>query len=203
MSPDELRENVDEYYARIAEATPMRHLGTEEDVPTWSPTLCSEQTSYVTGQVIGVTGGIDLFSFDRERGPAAVALSSRRQSLGIRVAPGPLALDRGACGDHVVVSMAWARDLHPDGAVDDAGRDRGRRLAGEVERLREHQPRYGSISTPSIAVGSSPWGTASSPRSPSRGDRIPRRGQPARRGRGSERRQRVCTPVVGSSASRR
>ncbi|QCC58549.1 SDR family oxidoreductase [Natrinema thermotolerans] len=63
MDPDELRENVDEYYARIADATPMRHLGTEEDVANMVTYLCSEQASYVTGQVIGVTGGIDLFSF--------------------------------------------------------------------------------------------------------------------------------------------
>ncbi|ELY84345.1 SDR family NAD(P)-dependent oxidoreductase [Natrinema altunense] len=63
MTPDELRENVDEYFARIAEATPMRHLGTEEDVANMVTYLCSEQASYVTGQVIGVTGGIDLFSF--------------------------------------------------------------------------------------------------------------------------------------------
>ncbi|OAQ53420.1 dehydrogenase [Natrinema mahii] len=63
MGPDELLENVDEYYARIAEATPMRHLGTEEDVANMVTYLCSEQASYVTGQVIGVTGGIDLFSF--------------------------------------------------------------------------------------------------------------------------------------------
>ncbi|MBZ6495248.1 SDR family NAD(P)-dependent oxidoreductase [Natrinema longum] len=63
MNPDELREHVDEYFARIAEATPMRHLGTEEDVANMVTYLCSEQASYVTGQVIGVTGGIDLFSF--------------------------------------------------------------------------------------------------------------------------------------------
>ncbi|QCW04625.1 SDR family NAD(P)-dependent oxidoreductase [Natrinema pallidum] len=63
MNPDELRANVDEYFARIAEATPMRHLGTEEDVANMVTYLCSEQASYVTGQIIGVTGGIDLFSF--------------------------------------------------------------------------------------------------------------------------------------------
>lgn len=63
MTPEELRENVDEYFARIAEATPMRHLGSEEDVANMVTFLCSEQASYVTGQVIGVTGGIDLFSF--------------------------------------------------------------------------------------------------------------------------------------------
>jgi hypothetical protein len=27
------------------------------------PTLISEQSSYITGQVVGRTGGIDLFSF--------------------------------------------------------------------------------------------------------------------------------------------
>jgi len=63
LSPEELRENVDEYFARIAEATPMRHLGTEEDVANMVAYLCSEQASYVTGQLIGVTGGVDLFSF--------------------------------------------------------------------------------------------------------------------------------------------
>ena len=63
MSPEELRENVDEYFARIAEATPMRHLGTEEDVANMVAYLCSEQASYVTGQIVGVTGGVDLFSF--------------------------------------------------------------------------------------------------------------------------------------------
>jgi len=63
MTPDELRENVDEYFARIAEATPMRRLGSEDDVANMIAYLSSEQASYVTGQVIGVTGGIDLFSF--------------------------------------------------------------------------------------------------------------------------------------------
>ncbi|THE64039.1 SDR family oxidoreductase [Salinadaptatus halalkaliphilus] len=63
MSPDELRENVDPYFARIAEATPMRALGSEEDVADMITYLSSEQASYVTGQVIGVTGGVDLFSF--------------------------------------------------------------------------------------------------------------------------------------------
>ncbi|WP_226482718.1 SDR family NAD(P)-dependent oxidoreductase [Natrinema amylolyticum] len=63
MSPDELRENVDPYFARIAEATPMRALGDEADVADMITYLSSEQASYVTGQVIGVTGGVDLFSF--------------------------------------------------------------------------------------------------------------------------------------------
>ena len=62
MSVEELEE-VDEYFARIAKATPMRQLGREADVANLVAYLCSEQASYVTGQVVGVTGGIDLFSF--------------------------------------------------------------------------------------------------------------------------------------------
>jgi NAD(P)-dependent dehydrogenase (short-subunit alcohol dehydrogenase family) len=62
MSIEEL-EQVDEYFARIAKATPMRQLGREADVANLVAYLCSEQASYVTGQVVGVTGGIDLFSF--------------------------------------------------------------------------------------------------------------------------------------------
>ena len=35
----------------------------DEDVANLLAYLCSEQASCVTGQVIGVTGGVDLFSF--------------------------------------------------------------------------------------------------------------------------------------------
>lgn len=59
----EALENIDEYFARIAKATPMRKLGREEDVANLVAYLSSEQSEYITGQVIGVTGGIDLFSF--------------------------------------------------------------------------------------------------------------------------------------------
>ena len=62
MSIEEL-EQVDEYSARIAKATPMRKLGKESDVANMVAYLSSEQANYVTGQVLGVTGGIDLFSF--------------------------------------------------------------------------------------------------------------------------------------------
>lgn len=62
MSPEEL-EPVDEHFARIAKATPMRTLGREEDVSNLIAFLCSEQAGYITGQVVGVTGGVDLFSF--------------------------------------------------------------------------------------------------------------------------------------------
>lgn len=61
--PIDQLEQVDEYFARIAKATPMRRLGREADVANLVAYLCSEQASYITGQVIGVTGGVDLFSF--------------------------------------------------------------------------------------------------------------------------------------------
>lgn len=61
--PIEQLEQVDEHFARIAKATPMRKLGKEEDVANFVAYLASEQSNYITGQVIGVTGGIDLFSF--------------------------------------------------------------------------------------------------------------------------------------------
>ena len=59
----EMLEQTDEHFARIAKATPMRKLGKEEDVSNLIAFLCSEQAAYITGQVVGVTGGIDLFSF--------------------------------------------------------------------------------------------------------------------------------------------
>jgi 3-oxoacyl-[acyl-carrier protein] reductase len=62
MPLDQLKE-VDEHFGRIAEATPMRKLGREADVANLVAYLCSEQANYVTGQIVGVTGGIDLFSF--------------------------------------------------------------------------------------------------------------------------------------------
>ena len=56
-------EAVDPHFARIADATPMGQLGTEADVANFVAYLCSEQASYVTGQVIGITGGVDLFTY--------------------------------------------------------------------------------------------------------------------------------------------
>ncbi|ERH09141.1 MAG: dehydrogenase [halophilic archaeon J07HX64] len=61
--PVDQLEQVDEHFARIAKATPMRELGREADVANMVAYLCSTQASYVTGQVVGVTGGIDLFTF--------------------------------------------------------------------------------------------------------------------------------------------
>lgn len=61
--PTEQIENVNEKWADIARTTPMRKLGTEEDVANTIAYLSSEQANYITGQVVGVTGGIDLFAF--------------------------------------------------------------------------------------------------------------------------------------------
>ena len=62
MDVDELMD-FHEQYGRIADATAMKRLGREEDVANMVAYLSSEQANYVTGQVIGVTGGVDLFTF--------------------------------------------------------------------------------------------------------------------------------------------
>jgi 3-oxoacyl-[acyl-carrier protein] reductase len=62
MSVDELMA-FHEQYGRIADATAMKRLGREEDVANMVAYLSSEQANYITGQVIGVTGGVDLFTF--------------------------------------------------------------------------------------------------------------------------------------------
>ena len=56
-------EAMNERWADIARTTPMRKLGKEEDVANTIAYLSSEQAEYITGQVVGVTGGIDLFAF--------------------------------------------------------------------------------------------------------------------------------------------
>jgi len=61
--PVEQIENINEHWADIARATPMGHLGREKDVSNLIAYLASEQASYITGQVIGVTGGVDLFTY--------------------------------------------------------------------------------------------------------------------------------------------
>jgi NAD(P)-dependent dehydrogenase (short-subunit alcohol dehydrogenase family) len=61
--PPEQIDNINEHWADIARATPMGNLGREEDVSNLIAYLASEQASYITGQVIGVTGGVDLFTY--------------------------------------------------------------------------------------------------------------------------------------------
>ena len=62
MSPDELEE-FNPQFERIRQATPMKELGRESDVAPLICFLASDHARYITGQVIGVTGGADLFSF--------------------------------------------------------------------------------------------------------------------------------------------
>ena len=59
---EEVKE-MDEQMYRIIKMIPMRRAGREVDVATLMAFLASEHASYVTGQLIGVTGGADLFSF--------------------------------------------------------------------------------------------------------------------------------------------
>ncbi len=61
--PHDQLENVNEHWADIARATPMDKLGSEEDVSNLVAYLSSEQAEYITGQVMGVTGGVDLFTY--------------------------------------------------------------------------------------------------------------------------------------------
>jgi 3-oxoacyl-[acyl-carrier protein] reductase len=61
--PHDQLENVNEHWADIARATPMDKLGSEEDVANLVAYLSSEQAEYITGQVMGVTGGVDLFTY--------------------------------------------------------------------------------------------------------------------------------------------
>ena len=62
MDPEELEE-FNPQFERIRQATPMKELGRESDVAPLVCFLASDHARYVTGQVIGVTGGADLFSF--------------------------------------------------------------------------------------------------------------------------------------------
>lgn len=62
MEPEQL-EAFEPQFERIRQATPMQELGREDDVAPLVCYLSSDQARYVTGQVIGVTGGADLFSY--------------------------------------------------------------------------------------------------------------------------------------------
>ncbi len=41
----------------LAERTPVRRVGTPDDVAATCAFLCSDEAGYITGQVIGVNGG--------------------------------------------------------------------------------------------------------------------------------------------------
>ncbi|WP_256301342.1 SDR family NAD(P)-dependent oxidoreductase [Haloarchaeobius salinus] len=61
MDPETL-EQFQPSFERVRQATPMGELGREDDVAPMVCYLASEQARYVTGQVIGITGGADLLS---------------------------------------------------------------------------------------------------------------------------------------------
>ena len=61
--PRDQLEAIDENFARLADATPMGQLGREEDVAPLVAFLASDHAEYITGQVIGVTGGADLLYY--------------------------------------------------------------------------------------------------------------------------------------------
>jgi 3-oxoacyl-[acyl-carrier protein] reductase len=61
LPPDQL-EQINPQYERIRQTTPMRELGREEDVAPLIAFLASDHARYITGQVVGVTGGVDLFA---------------------------------------------------------------------------------------------------------------------------------------------
>ena len=41
----------------LAEETPLQRLGTSEDIAEAAYYLCSDQASFITGQILGVNGG--------------------------------------------------------------------------------------------------------------------------------------------------
>lgn len=50
-------------YERIAKRVAMQHEGEPEDIAHAIVFLCSERARYITGAVLTVTGGLDLFTF--------------------------------------------------------------------------------------------------------------------------------------------
>jgi 3-oxoacyl-[acyl-carrier protein] reductase len=48
---------------RIVKRTVFRKAGEPEDIANTIAFLCSEEARYITGQVVTVSGGIDLFTF--------------------------------------------------------------------------------------------------------------------------------------------
>jgi len=61
--PGEELGEINPQFEKIRQTTPMKKLGKEKDVSNLIAFLASEQSEYITGQVIGVTGAVDLFSF--------------------------------------------------------------------------------------------------------------------------------------------
>ena len=58
IETDMVKELPDELRSRIQSMVPLGRLGTGDDVAGMVAFLCSEDANYITGQVIGVDGGL-------------------------------------------------------------------------------------------------------------------------------------------------
>lgn len=58
IETDMVKELSDELRARIQSMVPLGRLGTGDDVAGMVAFLCSEEANYITGQVIGIDGGL-------------------------------------------------------------------------------------------------------------------------------------------------
>jgi 3-oxoacyl-[acyl-carrier protein] reductase len=53
-----LHEDYEAFKARGAAAVPLRRVGTPEEQAAVITFLCSEDASYVTGEIVSVSGGV-------------------------------------------------------------------------------------------------------------------------------------------------
>ena len=58
IETDMVKELSDELRARIQSMVPLGRLGTADDVAGMVAFLCGEEANYITGQVIGIDGGL-------------------------------------------------------------------------------------------------------------------------------------------------
>ena len=58
IETDMVKELPDELRTRIQSMVPLGRLGTGDDVAGMVAFLCSEDANYITGQVIGIDGGL-------------------------------------------------------------------------------------------------------------------------------------------------